>query len=85
MSQIEKLLDRLYSRPKDFTYDEMKQVLNHFGFYEENKGKISCSRVVFVNDESIKMNLDKPHPTNVLKPYVIKQILAFLNERRNIL
>ena len=27
MGQLEKLLIRLYSKPKDFTYDELKKIL----------------------------------------------------------
>lgn len=34
MSKIEKEIERLKSRPKDFTYDEAKRVLNKFGFIE---------------------------------------------------
>ena len=47
MSKIEKAIERLKSRPKDFTYDEMKMILNNFGFIEYNKGKTSGSRVEF--------------------------------------
>ena len=32
MSKKEKIIERLKSKPKDFTYDEAKQVLNIFGF-----------------------------------------------------
>lgn len=39
MSKIEKQLDRLKSMPKDFTYNELKSVLNYLGFKEYNKGK----------------------------------------------
>ena len=47
MSQIEKLIERLKSKPKDFTYDELKRLLNDYGFVENNKGKTSGSRVRF--------------------------------------
>ena len=49
MSRIEKDIERLKSKPKDFTYEELKRILNHFGFIEDNKGKTSGSRVVFIN------------------------------------
>lgn len=39
MSKLEKEIKRLQSKPKDFTYDEAKRILNNFGFYENNKGK----------------------------------------------
>lgn len=82
MSQVEKLINRLLSKPKDFTYDELKQILNYFGFYEYNKGKTSGSRVSFVNHDNIKFELHKPHPTNVLKPYVVNKLIEFVYRRR---
>ena len=50
MSKFEKELKRLQTKPKDFTYDEAKNILNKFGFYDENKGKTSGSRVAFIRD-----------------------------------
>lgn len=32
MGKIDKLLERFKSKPKDFTYDELKKVLNHFDY-----------------------------------------------------
>ena len=34
MSKLEKEIERLKSKPKDFTYDELKYLLNKFGFVE---------------------------------------------------
>ena len=50
MSKIEKDIERLKSKPKDFTYDEMKRLLNNLGFIENNKGKTSGSRVELKNN-----------------------------------
>ena len=47
MSELEKLKERLKSLPKDFTYDEAKNLLTKLGFEESNKGKTSGSRVKF--------------------------------------
>lgn len=81
MSKREKIIERLKSKPKDFTYDEAKKVLNIFGFTEDNKGKTSGSRVVFEN-ESIneKIELHKPHPDNILKPYQVNNIIKNLSK-----
>ena len=68
MSRKEKIINRLKSKPKDFTYDEAKKVLNMFGFIENNKGKTSGSKVVFVNKSYKKVELHKPHPSSILKP-----------------
>lgn len=80
MSKFEKELKRLQTKPKDFTYDEAKNILNKLGFYEENKGKTSGSRVAFINDKEIKIELHKPHPGNVLKPYQINILINKLKE-----
>lgn len=83
MSRLEKQIERLKSKPKDFTYDEAKIILNNLGFVENNKGKTSGSRVKFeTNDLSKTIILHKPHPNNILKPYQIKYILNQLEEWR---
>ena len=55
MSRLEKETERLKSRPKDYTYDETKSLLNKLGFFEYTKGKTSGSRVVFINKDNIKI------------------------------
>lgn len=81
MSKKEKIIDRLKSKPKDFIYDEARNVLNIFGFIEDNKGKTSGSRIVFRNYEiNQKIELHRPHPGNILKLYQINKILDKLKE-----
>lgn len=73
MTKFEKLSSRFQTRPKDFTYDELRRILRGFG-YTELQG--SGSRVVFFN-KKIKHNikLHKPHPENILKTYQIDLVL----------
>ena len=80
MSKKEKLLEKLKSKPKDFTYDELKTLLNYLGFYEYNKGKTSGSRVKFFNRYDVKLELHRPHPSNVLKPYQINDVINILKK-----
>ena len=83
MNKIEKEIEKLKSRPKDFTYDELKKILNNLGFYENNKGRTSGSRVELKNKYiNKKIELHKPHPNNILKRYQIDNILKLLNEWR---
>lgn len=79
MSKIEKLITRLKSEPKDFTWDELTKVLAHFGYTEMKKGKTGGSRRKFVNQQNAIISLHKPHPGNILKTYAIKQIIEHLN------
>jgi len=61
------------------TWEELIKILNHFGFTEiKKKGKTGGSRVKFVNSDNYIINLHKPHPKNIVKQYVIKQILEKL-------
>lgn len=80
MSRLEKAIKRLKSKPKDFTYDEAKNILNNLGYIEDNKGKTSGSRVTFINKDYKKIELHKPHPNNILKPYQINRLLNKLGE-----
>lgn len=81
MSKLEKEIERLKSKPKDYTYEEAKSLLNKLGFSEYNKGKTSGSRVRFINKNNVKVDLHKPHPKNILKSYQIAKILTRLTER----
>ena len=81
MSKLEKEIERLKSKPKDYTYEEAKSLLNKLGYIENNKGKTSGSRVIFINKDNIKIELHKPHPRNILKMYQIEKILKILKER----
>jgi hypothetical protein len=77
MSKIDKLKMRLFSYPKDFTYNELKALLSSFG-YSEVQG--SGSRVCFSkNDHKIKLH--KPHPGNVLKSYQLDLVIYELTKQ----
>ena len=79
MSKKAKAVNRLQLHPKDFTYDEARSLLGAYGFVEDNKGRTSGSRVMFVNktlDRSFRLH--KPHPGNILKGYQVKELAEFV-------
>ena len=85
MSKKEKLLLRFLAKPKDFSYEELKSLLNGLGYLEISKGKTSGSRVAFVNKvNSHIIRLHKPHPKNILKAYQIELIIEEL-QKENLL
>ena len=84
MGTKEKLLDRLKSQPKDFTYEEAERLLTLFGYTKSNKGKTSGSRVMFIDEQKRKILLHKPHPGNILKTYALKDIIEKLIRNANI-
>ncbi len=70
MSKADKLLNRFLSKPKDFTFDELKKLLKSFGYEEAKTGKTSGSRVAFINHQTKSViRLHRPHPNPVLKRY----------------
>ena len=81
MGRKEKLIARLISHPRDFTFDEAVALLGYLGFTLSNKGATSGSRVVFVHSRSGAIDMHKPHPGNVLKPYQIKQLIETLERK----
>jgi predicted RNA binding protein YcfA (HicA-like mRNA interferase family) len=84
MAKIDKLIARLLVKPADFTWDELLKVLNHFGYKEMTTGKTSGSRRKFVDENNFIINIHKPHPGNVVKYYLINQIIQHLKEKMKI-
>lgn len=78
MSKVDKLIIKLKSKPKDFTWDEMVKVLKYFGFEQLPQGKTGGSRRKFVNDEKLIISLHEPHPQKVLKSYQLEIIIDYL-------
>ena len=80
MGRKEKLIQRLKSKPKDFTFDDAESLLNYLDYIRSNKGKTSGSRVIFYNENHGDILLHKPHPQKELKAYQIKQLLEILEQ-----
>ncbi len=81
MSQKDKLISKLKSNPKDFTFDEAESLLNYLSFTRSNKGKTSGSRVIFTsNNYRTKIMLHKPHPRKELLEYQVKQLIEQLEQ-----
>ncbi len=83
MGTKEKLIERFLTLPKDFTYDEVKRLFGLFGYTEGNKGSTSGSRVQFISaDGKNAYTMHKPHPSNIIKGYMMKQMLDFIRENK---
>ena len=83
MSKHEKIIKKLNSGSKNFTYNELRQLLKGFGYAEHHKGKTSGSRVAFINNKTNHIiRLHKPHPGNELKHYQISLIIEELKSQR---
>lgn len=80
MGQKEKLIQRLKSRPKDFTFNEAETLLGYLSYRRLDKGRTSGSRVAFVSDDHAPILLHKPHPRKELLAYQIKQLIDTLEQ-----
>ena len=80
MSKKEKLLKKFLEIPpkRDLTFSELETLLLSYGYIKlEGKG----SAVKFYHEENDNLiNLHKPHPNNILKTYLVKQIQEKLKE-----
>lgn len=75
MSKTEKLLQRFLLQPKDFTYDELRRLLNSFGYEEARTGRTAGSRTAFYyakQDDMIKFH--RPHPSQIMKRCYMNEI-----------
>jgi hypothetical protein len=81
MTKRDKLINRFFNQPKDFTFDEMTRLFGYMGFELNEKGAGSC--ISFENDElELSYKMHKPHPEKVVKRYIIKQVLDFFIENQ---
>ena len=81
MAKFEKLVKRLLSYPKDFTFNELETLLAGFGFKPSKTGNTSGSAVRFINRETGQiMRLYKPHPSPEIKEYVLKFVINELKQ-----
>jgi len=81
MSKEKKLITRLLSLPKDFTFDELETLLRRLGFERSNKGSTSGSRVAFIKKSTQEIiRIHKPHPGNELGMGTLKDVVTFLKD-----
>lgn len=80
MGKKDKLIKRLKSKPKDFTFDEAETLLNYLTYVKSDKGRTSGSRVAFVSDNKATIMLHKPHSRKELLEYQVKQLIETLEQ-----
>lgn len=80
MGQKEKLIQKLKSRPKDFSFQEAETLLGYLSYQRSDKGRTSGSRVIFYSEGRASILLHKPHPRKELLEYQVKQLLEVLEQ-----
>lgn len=76
MSTIDKLINRMKTIPRDFTYDEVKKIAEYFK-YEEKQGSGSRIRFYRARDQKIIL-LHKPHRPDSQKTMLIGAVRDFV-------
>lgn len=84
MGTKDKLTQRFKSIPKDFTYEETLRLMKILGYEEYNKGSTSGSRVRFVKQKGIYLDIHKPHPNSIMKVGTLKSMLKHLEEHNQL-
>jgi hypothetical protein len=80
MTKLEKLIDKLLSKPKDFTWAELAKLLAGFGYEQIRIGKTGGSRMRFVNTDYPPIVLHRPHPKLVLRRYQLEEVINLLKQ-----
>ena len=79
MTKLDKLKARLLQKPKDFTFKELEALLVGLGYQEKKTGKTAGSRKTFIHPVTGSViKLHKPHPSSILKSYVIIEVIQIL-------
>ena len=79
MSTMEKLIARFMTKPRDFSWQELTRLLNHFG-YIEIAG--TGSKRKFEHTQHTTIRLHEPHPKSILKKYQIDLVYSALKEEK---
>ena len=79
MGKKDKMIERLKSKPKDFTFEEAQILLEMCGYVMSNSGKTSGSRVCFLKGKKV-FRMHKPHPRKELLSYQIKELIEELKQ-----
>lgn len=80
MTKRDKLIEKFLTKPfrKDLNFDELEKLFSILG-YTQKEGR--GSRVRFSNLETGDVfTMHKPHPGNLLKSYVVKEVYDKLKE-----
>ena len=79
MGKKDALTQRFLDMPKDFEQREMDTLMNQYGCVRNDRGKTSGSAIKYVHQAAQRVfTYHRPHPGNIIKPYVLKAARQFL-------
>lgn len=81
MSQRDALIERLLSKPKDFTLQELDRLMGQCHCEKDSRGRTSGSAINYCHVPTKRVfSCHRPHPGSIIKPYLVKEIIQFLRE-----
>lgn len=81
MSQKDRLIARLKMKPTDFSIQELDTLMNKCGCHKYNRGRTSGSAIAYIHVATKRvLSLHSPHPQKLLKTYMVKMVLEFLQD-----
>jgi HicA toxin of bacterial toxin-antitoxin, len=82
MSKHEKVLQRLLSKPTDFTWTEFKSLMETFQYELKKTG--GSGRKFIHSPSGATLFMHEPHPSKVLKAYQVREAIRFLKQEGHI-
>ena len=82
MSKHEKALQRLLSNPTDFTWAELKSLMEILKYELKKTG--GSGRKFIHSSTCATLFMHEPHPSKVLKAYQVKEVIRFLKQEGHI-
>jgi HicA toxin of bacterial toxin-antitoxin, len=79
MTKADRLIERFKSRPADFEWSELERMLVRFGYRVKNG---DGSRRTFTGEGLPKIKLHEPHPSPIVKQYVLDQVRELLEREQ---
>jgi hypothetical protein len=78
VSKKEKLLERISSKPKDFTWIELVSLMTALGFDTEKSS--GSGRKFILEATGGVLFIHQPHPAKILKPYQVRDAVDLLEK-----
>jgi hypothetical protein len=82
MSKHEKAVQRLLSKPADFTWSELMSLMESFGYEMKVTGG-SGRKFIHSGTQAVHF-IHEPHPSKILKSYQIRDAIRFLTREGHI-
>jgi HicA toxin of bacterial toxin-antitoxin, len=82
MSNRQKAIDRLLSKPSDYGWDELTFLMEAFGYELKTSG--GSARKFIHRKTRATLFMHQPHPAKILKAYQVRETIHFLKQEKHL-